>query len=110
MPLPNHNGKGLRFRNIKIAAVTLNRDLIANDSVINERANNRKLLRTKLQRQSLSLEDNPASLVNEYLHREKDLYNSNFVVFAQDMWLIAKKCPEKLFHMFTSLRARNDVI
>jgi hypothetical protein len=107
LPLPKHYGKGLRHINI---VVRTNRDHIANDTVIKERAIKRRELKTKLLRQSLSLEDNPAKLVNEYLHRENDLFNSNFVVFAQDMWLIAKMCPDKLLLMFTSLRARNDVI
>lgn len=105
--MPKHYGKGLRRVNI---VVKTNRDHIANDTVIKERAIKRRELKTKLQRQSMSLEDNPAKLVNEYLRRENDLYNSNFVVFAHDLWLIAKKCPEKLLLMFTSLRARNDVI
>ena len=90
--------------------MTLNRDLIANDSVIRERAGKRRELRTKLQRKSLSIEDSPARLVNEYLHREKDLYNANFLVFSHDLLLIGKKGPEKLLPMFMSLRARNDVI
>ncbi len=77
-----------------------NRDLIAKDSIIKERAIKRKELLTKLQKQSLSLEDNPAKLVDEYLRREDDLHNANFVVFANDLWLLGKKCPDKLFMFF----------